>query len=61
MDFKEVLALTDMNIRQFAEYFNIPYKTAVKWHSGERKPPVYVLELLQYRIETEAKQNETAE
>jgi len=54
MDFKEVLALTDMNMRQFAEYFNIPYKTVLKWGNGERKPPEYVLELLKFRIEAEA-------
>ena len=58
MEFKDVLDLSGMNMRQFAQYFNIPYKTVIKWGNGERKPPEYVLELLKFRIETEARQND---
>lgn len=58
MEFKDVLELSGLNMSQFAQKYNIPYKTVTKWGAGERKPPEYVLELLKFRIETEAQQND---
>jgi len=44
-----------MNIKQFSEYFEIPYRTVQNWKSGSRKCPDYVLKLILYRLENENK------
>lgn len=52
---------TAMNIRdmrnqlgdtqsEFAERYNIPFRTVQNWETGMRKPPEYMLELLKARI-----------
>lgn len=35
---------------EFAERYNIPFRTVQNWETGMRKPPEYVLELLKARI-----------
>jgi DNA-binding transcriptional regulator YiaG len=55
MDFKDLLQQSGMNMKQFAEHFNIPYRTIQNWSSGERKAPDYVLELIKFRLDFEAK------
>ena len=35
---------------EFAERYNIPFRTVQNWESGIRKPPAYILELLTNRI-----------
>lgn len=42
-----------MSQRKFAEYFNIPKRTIENWEGGQRTPPVYVVELIKYKIEKE--------
>lgn len=44
-----------MNRRQFAEYFEIPYRTMQDWELGSRKMPDYLLRLMVYKVETEQK------
>ena len=46
---------TGMNRRQFAEYFEIPYRTMQDWELGSRKMPDYLLRLMVYKVETEQK------
>ena len=44
---------TGMNRREFAEYFDIPYRTVTEWERDNRHAPVYVLRLLEYYIRME--------
>lgn len=53
LTFADVRALSGLNMLQFSKRFNIPYRTIQSWEAGERKCPVYVLELLKFRIEHE--------
>lgn len=36
---------------EFAQRYNIPYRTIQNWESGLRKPPEYILELLQHKVQ----------
>ncbi len=38
---------------EFAERYNIPFRTIQNWEAGVRKPPVYVSELLEKRIQSD--------
>ena len=53
MDFKELLEKSGMNMTQYGEYFNIPYRTLQNWKSGVRKCPDYVMELMEYKLRKE--------
>ena len=53
MTFKEVLEVSGMTLKQFSNYFGIPYRTVQDWHAEKRTPPDYVLSLLLYKIENE--------
>ena len=53
MDIKKLRIMTRMTQREFAEYFNIPKRTIENWEGGQRTPPVYVVELIKYKIEKE--------
>ena len=53
MTFKELKEASGMNIKQFSEYFNIPYKTVQKWNSGERSCSDYLLDLMHYKLKNE--------
>lgn len=55
MTFKELRESTDMNMKQFASFFNIPYRTIQDWEYEKRKCPDYVTELMQYKLEKEGK------
>lgn len=44
---------TGMNRRQFASYFEIPYRTVQDWELGNRKMPDYLLKLMKYKAEKE--------
>ena len=53
MNFKELLVMSGMNMKQFAEYFNIPYGTVEKWNRGARECTPYLLELMEYKLKNE--------
>lgn len=38
---------------EFAARYNIPFRTIQNWESGVRKPPEYIMELLEQRIKTD--------
>lgn len=57
MTFKELRESTGMNMKQFGEYFNIPYRTIQNWDSERRHCPDYLLELMKYKLEKECKIN----
>lgn len=49
----ELRISTGMNRREFAEYFEIPYRTVQEWELGNRKMPDYLLRLMAYKIQME--------
>jgi len=38
---------------KFCEYFGIPYRTVQHWEGGTRDCPVYLAELIRYKLENE--------
>ena len=50
MTFKELRELSGMNMTQFANYFNIPYRTVQDWDNGNRTPPEYIVKLIEYKL-----------
>lgn len=42
-----------MNMREFAEYFGIPYRTVQDWMSGKRNISGYLLRLMIYKLKME--------
>lgn len=52
-ELKKLRKSTDMNRREFAEYFGIPYRTVQDWELGNRKMPDYLLRLMIYKIKME--------
>lgn len=49
----ELRMSTGMNRREFADYFEIPYRTVQQWELGDRKMPEYLLRLMAYKIRIE--------
>ena len=49
----ELRKSTGMNRREFAEYFEIPYRTIQDWELGNRQMPSYLLRLMAYKIRIE--------
>ena len=52
-DFRTLLKDSGMNIKQFSDYFEIPYRTIQNWNLGIRECPEYLLKLMQYKLENE--------
>ncbi len=42
-----------MNMKQFAEYFGIPYRTVQDWDAGNRKCLPYLIDLMVYKLKHE--------
>lgn len=55
MTISELKARTDMNRKQFAEYFGIPYRTVEDWEKGKREPAEYLIKLMEYKLLKENK------
>ena len=53
MTVKELRAQTSMNMKKFAEYFAIPYRTVQDWEYEKRKCPDYLLDLMRYKLQHE--------
>lgn len=47
-DLRSKLGITQS---EFAQRYNIPFRTVQNWETGLRKPPIYIIELLNNRIE----------
>ena len=56
MTLNELIKGSGMNLKEFSEYFSIPYRTVQDWNAGRRTPPEYLLELINYKLENEKKQ-----
>lgn len=39
-----------MSRKEFAEYFNIPYRTVQNWELGYRKCPLYLREMMRFKL-----------
>ncbi len=53
---KELIKLresTNMNRKQFSEYFDIPYRTMQDWELGNRSMPEYLYRLMAYKVMVE--------
>lgn len=50
MTFKEILSLTNLNKPEFSRRYDIPIRTLENWAAGVRKPPAYVLTLLERAV-----------
>ena len=55
MKFKELRESSGMNMKEFSEYFNIPYRTIQNWDAVRRQCPEYLLELMEYKLLNENK------
>ena len=53
MSFNELLTASKMSLAQFTRYFDIPYRTAQNWKEELSRCPVYLLELMKYKLEKE--------
>lgn len=51
--FKELRESSGMNKTQFAEYFEIPYRTVQNWERRVNKCPEYLLKLMLYKLDKE--------
>lgn len=47
MTIKEIREITGLNQTEFAKKYDIPLRTYQHWENGDRKPPQYVLTMLQ--------------
>lgn len=52
-ELRELRSKTGMNRREFAEYFEIPYRTVQDWELGNRQMPEYLLRLMAYKVKME--------
>ena len=52
-ELKALREATGMNRREFAAYFEIPYRTVQDWELGNRQMPDYLLRLMAYKVHME--------
>lgn len=50
MTIKEIRALTELSQPKFCEKYGIPLPTLRKWEQGHRTCPDYVVELLEFKV-----------
>ena len=48
--FKDLLTEYNISQSQFSREFEIPLRTVQNWVSGERKPPDYLLNLIEFKL-----------
>ena len=53
MTIKELRQQRGLSQSAFAKYFEIPVRTVQDWEQGKRKPPEYLVKLMQYKLEKE--------
>lgn len=47
---KDLWEASGMNIKSFAEYFGLPYRTVQNWIRDINKCPQYLIELIKYKL-----------
>lgn len=55
MTFNDIITLSGMTNTQLADYFDIPLRTIQHWSAGDRDCPQYLLKLMEYKLNNEAK------
>lgn len=50
MTIKDMRAKSGMTQKAFSDYLNIPKRTIEDWENDRRKPPDYVVELIEYKL-----------
>lgn len=50
---KQIRSITGMTQHTFADRFNIPHSTYEQWEMGIRKPPVYVVDMIETIVHLE--------
>ena len=58
MEIKEIRALTGLSQANFGKKYNIPVRTIQDWETEKRNPPVYVVELLEFRVRYDIEQEQ---
>ena len=53
MSLKDLRLASGMSRREYAEYFDIPYRTVQSWELGERECPEYLIKLMHYKLQKE--------
>lgn len=61
MEIKEIREQTGLSQVEFCKRYGIPKGTLCHWESGERKPPLYVLNLLEKVVEKDKKKKNRKE
>ena len=51
MDIREMRRRLGNTQSEFATRYNIPFRTVQNWETGIRKPPKYIISLLEHRVE----------
>lgn len=59
--FKELREQSGMNMKQFAAYFEIPYRTVQNWEAGVNKCPDYLLKLMKFKLDHDRMESERKE
>lgn len=50
MGVKEIRNLTNLSQEAFSKKYHIPRRTLQDWEYGKRECPIYVLELLEFKV-----------
>jgi transcriptional regulator with XRE-family HTH domain len=50
MTIKELRSLSGMTQHEFADYFDIPFRSIQNWEGGQRNAPDYVTKLIEYKL-----------
>lgn len=50
---RDLRSMTGLSQKAFGEWLHIPTRTIEEWEAGRRKPPKYVLELIEYKVRME--------
>lgn len=53
MTIKELRLFTGLSQADFAKKYNIPKRTLQDWEYGKRIPPIYVVELLEFKVKSD--------
>ena len=53
MNIKELRAKTGLSQSKFAALIPLPVRTLQDWEQGNRKPPEYVINLIEYKLRNE--------
>ena len=61
MNIKELRAKTGLSQSKFAALVPLPIKTLQGWEQGLKKPPEYVISLIEYKLRNEGLINEREE